>query len=182
MWENVLLRPAIQEVTKAITAKYTAEELITRRAEAKQQITKEIISRLVKVNINVSEVSITDFKFNKAFNEAIESKQIAEQRAKQAQNELLQVEIDSKQLIAKANAEKEATIHIAEGKAREIELLTEAEARFHKTLSGVVNASTLRLRFIERWNGKMPTVTSNNGGLELTLPGSLLESQSKPTK
>ncbi len=182
MWENVLLRPAIQEVTKAVTAKYTAEELITRREEAKQQITREIIGRLIKVNINVTEVSITDFKFNKTFNEAIEAKQIAEQRAKQAHNELLQVEIDSKQLIVKSNAEKEATIHIAEGKAKEIELLTQAEARFHKTLSGVVNASTLQLRFIERWNGIMPTVTSSNGGLELTLPGTLLESHPKTTK
>jgi len=179
LWENVLLRPAIQEVTKAVTAKFTAEELITKREEAKQQITKEIISRLVKVNINVSEVSITDFKFNKPFNDAIESKQIAEQRAKQAENELIQVEIDAKQLIVKANAEKEATIHIAEGKAREIELLTQAESRFHKSLAGVVTDATLKLRFIERWNGIMPRVTTGDGGLELTLPGSLLESGSK---
>ena len=182
MWENVLLRPAIQEVTKAVTAKYTAEELITRREEAKQQITKEIISRLIKVNINVSEVSITDFKFNKAFNDAIEAKQIAEQRAKQAQNELQQVEIDSKQLVVKSNAEKEATIQIAEGKAREIELLTQAESRFHKTLSRVVTPSTLQLRYIERWNGIMPTVTTGSGGMELTLPGSLVEPPSKKSK
>lgn len=175
-WENVLLRPAIQEITKAITARFTAEELITKRAEAKRQITKEIIGRLVRENINVSEVSITDFKFNKPFNDAIEAKQIAEQRAKQAENELIQVEVDAKQLIVKANAERQATIHIAEGKAREIELLTEAEAKFHATLAKVLTPSSLQLRFIERWNGILPKVSAGNEPFEVTLPQSLLES------
>lgn len=175
LWEKVLLRPAIQEVTKAVTAKFTAEELVTKRSEAKEQITKEIINRLVKTNINVSEVSITDFKFNKAFNEAIESKQIAEQRAQQAENELIQVEIDTKQLIVKAKAEKESTILIAEGKAKEIELLTQSEAKFHRTLSRVLSASSLKLRFIERWDGVLPKVTAGTGGVELTLPTSILK-------
>ena len=61
------------------------------------------------------------------------------------------------------------------GKAKEIELLTEAESKFHKTLSEVLTASSLRLRFIERWNGILPKVTSGNGGVELTLPPSVLE-------
>lgn len=176
MWENVLLRPAIQEVTKAVTAKFTAEELITKREQTKQQITKEIIRRLGKANIIVSEVSITDFKFNKPFNDAIEAKQIAEQRAKQAENELAQVEIEAQQVIVKANADKQAAIHIAEGKAREIELLTQAEANFHKTLAEVVTPTSLKLRFIERWNGKMPMVMGENGAMELSIPASVLES------
>lgn len=180
MWENVLLRPAIQEVTKAVTAKFTAEELITKREQTKQQITKEIIRRLEKENIVVSEVSITDFKFNKPFNDAIESKQIAEQRAKQAENELIQVEIEAQQVIVKASADKQAAIHIAEGKARQIELLTEAEATFHKTLAEVVTPSSLRLRFIERWDGKMPKVMGGKGGMELSIPPSVLDADSLP--
>ena len=113
-------------------------------------------------------------------NDAIESKQIAEQRAKQAENELMQVEIEAKQVVVKADAEKEAKIRIAEGKAKEIELLTQAEGKFHKTLSEVATASSLTLRFIERWDGVLPKVMGEQGPFELSLPASLLESNSIP--
>lgn len=83
----MLLRPAIDEVTKAVTARFTAEELIHRRAEAKQAFTEEIVERLKKQRTLVTEVSITDSGFNKGFNDAIEAKEIAEQRAKQAESE-----------------------------------------------------------------------------------------------
>lgn len=160
-WETVLLRPAIQEVTKAVTARFTAEELIQRREEAKQAITAAIIERLQREHILVSEVSITDFRFDKNFNDAIEAKQIAEQRAKQAENELRRVRIEAQQKVAQAEANKEAQILDAEGKAQEIAILGKAEADYQQLIGKNATDKGIKLRALERWNGTMPRVVGD---------------------
>jgi regulator of protease activity HflC (stomatin/prohibitin superfamily) len=160
-WETVLLRPAIQEVSKAITARFTAEELIQRRDEAKQAITEAIMKRLAREHVIVTEVSVTDFGFNKAFNDAIEAKQIAEQRAKQEQNELNRVEIEAQQMVKKAEANKTAQILDAEAKAKEIEILAQAEADFQQRVGKAATPAGVKLRALEKWNGQMPRVVSD---------------------
>lgn len=157
-WEEVLLRPAIQEITKAVTAKFTAEELIQRRADAKRGITDQIVERLAREHLIVTEVSITDFGFNRAFNEAIEAKQIAEQKAKQAQNELRKEEIDSQQSVVRAEAAKKATILQAEAEAKRISIVAKAEAEYQIRMGETVTSAGLRLRTIEKWDGVMPRV------------------------
>jgi regulator of protease activity HflC (stomatin/prohibitin superfamily) len=161
-WENVLLRPAIQEVGKAVTARFTAEALIQRRDEAKAGITDAIIKRLAREHIVVTEVSITDFGFNKAFNDAIEAKQIAEQRAQQEQNELNRVQIEAQQMVKKAEANKTAQILDAEGQAREIEILAEAEAGYQQRVGNAATAAGVKLRALEKWNGAMPQVVGDD--------------------
>jgi regulator of protease activity HflC (stomatin/prohibitin superfamily) len=160
-WENVLLRPAIQEVTKAVTARFTAEELIQRRDEAKQAITEAIIDRLQREHIIVTEVSITDFSFDKNFNDAIEAKQIAEQRAKQAENELRRVRIEAQQRVAQAEANKQAQILNAEAKAQEIQILAEAEADYQQRIGRAATPQGIKLRALEKWNGTMPRVVGD---------------------
>jgi prohibitin 2 len=157
-WEDVLLRPAIQEVTKAVTAQFTAEALITKRSETKKAITEAIIDRLKKEHIIVSEVSITDFGFNKAFNDAIEAKQIAEQKAKQAENELRRVEIEAQQKVVQAKADKNARILQAQGEAEEMQILAKAEAAYQRAVGKAATPHGMRLRALQAWDGKMPQV------------------------
>src|SRR3989338_5344841 len=83
-FEDKVIQPAVQEVIKAVTAKYTAEELIAKRHEVKSAIRTELADRLAVFNIKVVELSIADFNFSEAFNTAIESKQIAEQHVSRA--------------------------------------------------------------------------------------------------
>ena len=169
-WENVLLRPAIQEVTKAVTAKFSAESLIQRREQAKALITDTIVERLRHENLDVTEVSVTDFGFNQAFNIAIEAKQIAEQKAKQAKNELDRVAIEAEQRVVQAEASKKARILAAEAQSREILILADAEAAYHERIAASGNELALRLRLLEKWNGTLPTtVASEHPALELAL-------------
>ena len=94
-FEDKLIQPAVQEVIKAVCAKYTAEELIARRGEVKSAIRTELADRLAIFNIKVIEVSVADFNFSNTFNDAIEAKQVAEQKVAQSKNELDRIKIEN---------------------------------------------------------------------------------------
>lgn len=79
-----IISPAINEIFKAASAEYTASELITKRSELKNVAQKALTERLAPYGINVSQLSIVDFKFSENFSKAIEEKQVAQQNAERA--------------------------------------------------------------------------------------------------
>ena len=93
---HILLKPAVEESVKAVTAQYTAEELIKKRPEVKVKIGETITAFLEKTldgkgldakSLSVANVAITEFDFSDEFNKSIEMKVRAEQQALQAKNE-----------------------------------------------------------------------------------------------
>ena len=115
LWQKVgknykarIIDPAIQEALKASTAKYTAEELITKRPEVRDDAKAILSERLAKEFIIVDELSIVNFDFSSSFNSAIEAKVTAEQNALAAKNKLEQVKFEAEQRISQAKGEAEA--------------------------------------------------------------------------
>jgi regulator of protease activity HflC (stomatin/prohibitin superfamily) len=141
---NGIISPAVNEVVKAATAKKTAEEIITKRTELKQEIDLQLQERLKNYDVLVDDVSLVDVSFSPEFAKAIESKQIAEQQAKQADFEALK-------------AEKEATAAVNRAKGQ-------AEAQRLQRLT--LTSELLQQQAIEKWDGKFPTVM---GGESLPL-------------
>src|ERR687891_2311187 len=105
---NRVITPAIQESVKQVTARFNAEELITKRETVKNQIEEQIKARLAAYNIIVDAISITDFQFSQLFKQAVEAKVAAQQRALQAQNELRRIQIEAQQNEAQAIGEQKA--------------------------------------------------------------------------
>ena len=132
-----IIAPSIQEAVKSVTAKFTAEELITRREEVKEKIKANLAERLLQSAIMVDEFNIIDFYFSDAFNNAIEAKVTAEQLKLKAERDWERIKI-----------EKEQKITEAEGKAQAIRI--EAQALMS-------NPKVVELRWIEKWDGKVPT-------------------------
>jgi len=148
IWQDIgknynvrIISPSIQEAVKAVTAKFTAEELITKREEVKEQIKANLAERLLESAILVDEFNIIDFFFSDAFNVAIEAKVTAEQLKLKAERDLERIKIEKEQKIAEA-----------EGKARAIQI--EAQAL-------MANAKVVELRWIEKWNGVVPSYWGN---------------------
>lgn len=83
-YEDRILAPAIQEVFKATTAKYTASQLLTERPQVKEDARKLLLDRLSTYGIILDDLSIVNFDFSPEFNRAIEQKQIAQQDAERA--------------------------------------------------------------------------------------------------
>ncbi|MEM7027973.1 MAG: SPFH domain-containing protein [Chloroflexota bacterium] len=149
-YQTTIIGPAIQESIKSTTAQFTAEELITRRPDVKESVFLSIRERLAERNIVVTDFSIIDFNFSSEFNRAIEEKQVAEQRALRAQNDLDRIRTEAEQTRARAEGEAQAHLEIAKAEAESQELLRE-------TLSPEI----IQLRAVEKWNGVLPTVMGN---------------------
>ena len=151
--ENVVttaITPAVQESIKASTAQFAAEELITRRPEVRDAIQREITERLDNVTTNgikVHALSITNFDFSEEFAGAIEAKQVAEQDALKAENDLIRIKTEAEQKIATAEAQAEALKLQKEAVTKELIQLRIVEAQ---------------MAAIEVWDGKLPEVITGN--------------------
>lgn len=128
--------PNTSEVVKAATAQYTAEELLTKRAELKAKIDSGLSERMKGYNVILDDVSITDLDFSEEFNKAIESKATAEQLALKAEKDLVRIETEKRQRIAQA-----------EGEAEAIRIQTEALSQ---------NQNLIELEKAKKWNGVLP--------------------------
>ena len=139
-----IIDPAIQEAVKAVTAKYTAEELITKRPQVKDDVKVALTERLNKEFIIVDEFSIVNFDFSSSFNAAIESKVTAEQNALASKNKLEQVKYEAEQRITEAKGEAEA-------------IRIQAQA-----IQQQGGAEYVNLKAVEKWNGTLPQYMMGN--------------------
>ncbi|MEO8070282.1 MAG: prohibitin family protein, partial [Acidobacteriota bacterium] len=99
-YKERIIDPAMQEAVKASTAKFTAEELITKRELVREDVKAQLRSRLLERDLLVDEFNIVNFEFSKNFNDAIEAKVTAEQQALAAKNKLEQIKFEADQKIA----------------------------------------------------------------------------------
>lgn len=143
-YDSNVISPALQEVVKSVTAEFTAEELITKRPLAKDQIVHKLRERLDSRGIIVEDISITNFDFSESFNHAIESKVTAEQLKLKADNDLLRIRVEAEQKIASAGAEAEAL------RLQRLEITPD--------LIKLRQIEVQRLA-VEKWDGHLPTVT-----------------------
>lgn len=153
-FSDSILTPAIAESVKSVAAKYTAEELITKRQEVKQFIAQEIEAFLEKTLkqkgidslwVRIANVAITNFEFSEEFNNSIELKVRAEQQALQALNE------------------KQKKITDAEAVAEQIRIESIAKANAIEREGRALNRfpQLIQLKQVEKWNGILPKVTGS---------------------
>jgi regulator of protease activity HflC (stomatin/prohibitin superfamily) len=103
-YKSRIIDPAVQEVVKAVTARYTAEELLTKRALVTEEVQTQLVTRLSGNNITVTAVSIVNFNFSPSFNAAIEAKVTAEQNALAEKNNLAAAQYQAQAIRVKSEA------------------------------------------------------------------------------
>jgi regulator of protease activity HflC (stomatin/prohibitin superfamily) len=136
-----IINPAVEEVLKAVMAKYTAEEIITKRGEVKAAVDNGLSVRLSSYHIQVDDISLVHVHFSERFTDAVEAKQIAEQQAKQAEF-----------IALRAIKEADAKVNLAKGEA-------EAQRIIRTTLSPEI----LQKQVVDKWDGKLPLVVGKDG-------------------
>lgn len=160
-YRQKIIDPAIQEAIKASTAQFTAEELIAKRPvvrETMKQILQEKLDEISQHSILVEAFNIENFDFSAEFNRAIEGKVTAEQEALMAKNVLEKIKYEAQQAVEKAKGEAEAKIQRATAEAEAIRIQSEALKE---------NPDILQLRWIERWDGKVPYFLGSGGETDL---------------
>lgn len=176
----VLVEPAIQECVKAVTAKFTAEELVTKRELVKQQIQQALVAYIngtlkekgLENALVVANVAITDFNFSAEFNRAIEAKVQAEQQALQAKNEKLK-----RVTQAEALASEKTLAADADAYATDVQSKARAEAIRREADALKQSPELIRLRTVEKWDGVLPRV---NGGEAIPFLNLNSEIEDKP--
>lgn len=138
-YQDILIAPAVQNIFKATTAQYTAEQLITRREEVRIKAEEALTAQLLVYHVVVENFNIVNFDFSPEFNAAIEQKQVAQQQVETA-----------KQLLAKAQIEAQTVTAQAQGQA-------DAQKALRDT--GALTPEYLQYMFLQKWNGTLPQVT-----------------------
>jgi regulator of protease activity HflC (stomatin/prohibitin superfamily) len=134
-----IINPAVEEVLKAVMAKYTAEEIITKRGEVKGGVDELLTTRLINYHVYIDDISLVHVHFSKRFSDAVEAKQIAEQEVKRADF-----------VAQKAVKEAEAKVNLAKGE-------TEAQRLIRETLTPDI----LQKQTIEKWDGQLPKIITD---------------------
>lgn len=144
---ETVVTPCIQEALKTVTAKYTAEQLISSRAEMAKNAENELAEKLKSYNVELVDTSIENMDFTDAFESAVEEKQVAQQKK-------LKAETEAKQKIVEAEAEAKAKI-----------IRANAEAEANKTISKSLTDDVLYQQWLEKWNGKLPQVAGSDANV-----------------
>lgn len=146
-YKERVVTPAVQESFKAASATYTAQELVTKRAEVKAKAYEVIKDRLEKYGIRVVDLNITNFTFSAEFNKAIEAVQVANQNVAKARQELETTKVEAEKQIAEAQAQAEA----------------------QRLKQQTLTPELLQQEAIKKWNGVLPTY-SGAGNLFFNIP------------
>ncbi len=156
---------ATQEVFKAVTARYSAPELIAERAKVSADINSALAQKLATYGAQVINIDMRNFSFSESYMRAINEKVTQEQLRLGAENKLKTVEAEQKQKVAIAEAEANALRARADGEAYATTKAAEAQADALKVQSAALaqNKDILELRRIEvervkaeKWNGALP--------------------------
>lgn len=140
-YQDKVVSPLIQEVFKATTSQFTAEELITKREFVRQLAEDLLTARLKKYNVIVDNFNIVNFEFSPDFASAIEHKQVAEQD------------------LERAKIEAQTAVTTAQGQSDAQKVLKD---------NGSLTPEYLQYYAEQKWDGKLPNAT--NGIPFLNIP------------
>jgi len=159
------VQTATQEIFKAVTARYTAPDLISQRAKVSADINAALREKLAIYGAQVINIDMRNFAFSDSYMHAINDKVTQEQLRLAAENKLRTVEAEQKQKVAVAEAEANARKAQADGEAYANLAIARAQAEALRVQNAALsqNKDVLELRRIEvervkaeKWNGALP--------------------------
>lgn len=136
-----IIRPAISDAVKAVSAHHRAEDLVAHRDLVRDQIEAQIRKALKQYRVVVDSTSIVDFQFSPKFSQAIEQKQVAQQHAQQAQYDLQKAQVVAQQRIVEA----------------------QAQSKSQQLLQSTITPEIIQQEAVAKWNGVLPQVVGGSG-------------------
>lgn len=175
-YKEKVLTPILQDAVKAGTAHFALSEIIQQRAKLRDEITKILQARLAPYYIIVADsgVSLTNFGPSPEFMQAVEKKQIEEQKAMQMAFQVTQATRQAEAVAAQAKGAADAVREAAKGDADALRTKGDAQAQYNEKVSKSLTPILVQKMWIEAWsNGAaVPQVISGekSGGLFLQMP------------
>lgn len=165
---NSLIFPRLMEDTKTVIGGYTAETIITNRAEISEKVLAKMRTDMEQYGIDVTVISIEDIGFTDAFESAVEEKQVATQKKQKAQTEQEQATMEARQEAERrkiaANADAEVAKIEADAAAYRTKVKAEAEADANKMVAESITEDLIQYVQANGWDGKLPGVYMSSDG------------------
>ena len=173
---ETVMRPRVQECTKSVFTKYTAETLMDVRSSLSTQIRDLLAPEMKDYGILIASVTVE----NVDFTDAVEAKQVALQtklKTETQQAELVSIAQSTAErdlIAARTDAEKRTILAEAEASVKRIEadadaykvkVQSEAEAAANKLIASSLTDSLIRYTQANRWNGSLPQIVGNSTAL-----------------
>ena len=164
---ETVFTPNVSEAVEVMTARYTAENLISSRDELAELIESLLKEKLAQYHILVVGTSIEGMEFTEAFTNAVESKQVAAQNKLQAEIEqsrkTMEQEAQAQRNVIDANAasevariQAEADLRVTKIQADAAEYAGQKEAAKNKAIAEFLTKDLLDYYYIQQWDGKLP--------------------------
>lgn len=147
-YESKVIEPAVMNLSKAAMSQFPIADVIVKRNELSEMISSNLEVRLSNYYIILETVNLNDISFTKEFSLAVEEKQIQEQKVQTAEYRRQE-----------AMKEKETKI-----------LQAQAEAESQRLLRSTTSREVINLKWIEKWDGKLPTYMLGNSVPMVNMP------------
>jgi regulator of protease activity HflC (stomatin/prohibitin superfamily) len=118
-----IIDPAFNDFIKTVVPSYSVNEILAKRDEIRSLAKDLLGANLAQYHIIVDDIYIANIAFSDGFQQAIEDKQVAEQRVQTEQQILAQKQIQAQQAVAQAKGEADAIVTLATGQAEANDLL-----------------------------------------------------------
>lgn len=146
------ITPTVRDKVKGVCSSLTAMEIIAQRETLSAKAFESVREALgTGYHVNITSVAITNIDFSDQFETAVEEKMIAEQNA-------LKAEYENEAKVAKAEADAKAKL-----------LEAEAQAEANKLLQNSITDKTLKEKYLDKWDGKLPEVVAGED-ISMILP------------
>ncbi len=143
-----LVPSRVNQFFKAETVKYEATEATQKRELIREDVVRALAADLVSYGITVISLQIDNIDYNEPFKHAIEDKQVATQRALQAQAQVAVTQAEAAQAVAKAKGTADAAIEAARGDAQSTLVRAQAQADANRQLAASLTPELLQSQAI----------------------------------
>jgi regulator of protease activity HflC (stomatin/prohibitin superfamily) len=143
--EEGFLKTAVYDAFRLATNKYTADELISNRAQFEIEVRRLLEGQLLNEGFIVNQFT-SNLIYPESFKNAINAKNNAVQAALRAENE-----------VKTAEAQAKIKVATAEGNASALLVQAKAEAEANKLKQQTLTPLLIQQQYIEKWNGVLPT-------------------------
>lgn len=180
-YSDIIIPQAVQEALKAEIARHKITDLTEQRPLISDRVKDAINETLNQYNVSVVECGIGDIQFSDKYDHAIEEKQQREQEALQKQYELERTQVEARMAeaeaqgranarLAEATATAEAVRLQAQAKSDALSIEAEAQAEYNRRVAESLTDPLLRLRYLETWNGQLPTYMMGDTATTMMIP------------
>lgn len=154
--ENKVLGPKINDIVKSIVSQYPTDQIHLNREKIRVEATEKLNNDVrydkkivdgkevqFDTGIVVEDVSLVNIEFSKQYTDAIEAKQVAEQKVQESE-------------FNRQKALKEKEIAQIQGEAEKIK---------QQSIGVSLSPLIIQNKWIEKWDGKTPSVVTGTNGI-----------------